>query len=278
MIQEKEAYPPTYDGAGGAEQLSFFKRYFYRSVNTTDDGETVPTRRFSLLSRGSVICFVSLSLMVITVLCAVLATMYDQRHQDNMLKNSSPIKQAILANFPDPSIIHHDGTWYAYATNNAAGILHQPANSTMHDFGISNVQIATSTDFSNWTLLNSTEDPLPKLGAWVSTAHTNTKPSVPKANVWAPMVLQRPSDNKFIMYYSAAVDNATRSHCVGAAISDDGPAGPFTPIETAIACPTSEGGAIDPTGFLDVDGSIYLSWKIDGNNMGHGGKFCPAIT
>jgi len=32
------------------------------------------------------------------------------------------------------------------------------------------------------------------------------------------------------------------------------------------------GGSIDPAGFVDTDGTIYVVWKIDGNNIGHGGN------
>lgn len=34
----------------------------------------------------------------------------------------------------------------------------------------------------------------------------------------------------------------------------------------------SAGGAIDPAAFVDTDGSLYLVWKVDGNNIGHGGN------
>lgn len=36
--------------------------------------------------------------------------------------------------------------------------------------------------------------------------------------------------------------------------------------------PNSQGGAIDPAGFIDTDGTIYVVYKIDGNSIGHGGN------
>lgn len=33
----------------------------------------------------------------------------------------------------------------------------------------------------------------------------------------------------------------------------------------------SQGGAIDPAGFVESDGSHYVVYKIDGNSIGHGG-------
>jgi beta-xylosidase len=68
------------------------------------------------------------------------------------------IGPVITANFPDPSVIQVEGgDWYAFATNN----------------GVYNVQIATSHNFENWTVLN--HDALPNAGAWSD-----------GTNVWAP--------------------------------------------------------------------------------------------
>ncbi|KAL1301639.1 hypothetical protein AAFC00_005862 [Neodothiora populina] len=212
-------------------------------------------------------------MIVAIVLCAVFATIYQCGRGRHRFPHPhlSPIRQAIYANFPDPAIIEHEGMWYAFATNNAAGILKMPTNQSSYEFGSSNVQIATSKDYANWTLMDSLHDPLPTLGAWVTNQMSDTHPPVPKANVWAPEILQRPDDGKFIMYYSAAAKNATGSHCIGAAISDSGPAGPYTALDGPIVCPVHVGGAIDPVSFVDVDGTMYIAWKIDGNNAGHGG-------
>jgi hypothetical protein len=70
-------------------------------------------------------------------------------------------------NFPDPTIIHLDGTSYAFATNNR-GV----GGKMIH------VQMATSTDNETWTYLQG-QDALPQVGAW-STG----------GRVWAPDVVQ----------------------------------------------------------------------------------------
>lgn len=83
---------------------------------------------------------------------------------------------------------------------------------------------------------------------------------------------------KYVMYYSAISESATTfpvRHCVGAATSDS-PEGPFTPIEQALACPLEDGGAIDPNGFIDTDGSIYVIYQVCGNAMGKGGTWIMA--
>ena len=71
---------------------------------------------------------------------------------------------AISENFPDPSLINTNDTWYAFATNN----------------GQYNVQVAQSSDFATWEYLN--QDALPNLPEWVDA-------SAP--NVWAPDVSER---------------------------------------------------------------------------------------
>lgn len=73
------------------------------------------------------------------------------------------------------------------------------------------------------------------------------------------------------MYFSAT-DSASGRHCVGVATSST-IEGPYTSDETAAwACPTSQGGAIDPSGFVDSDGTRYVLYKIDGNELGTGGN------
>lgn len=39
-----------------------------------------------------------------------------------------------------------------------------------------------------------------------------------------------------------------------------------------LICPSSQGGAIDPSHFQDSDGQNYLVYKVDGNSMGNGGN------
>lgn len=93
------------------------------------------------------------------------------------------------------------------------------------------------------------------------------------------------------MYY-AARNNATGpfTQCIGAATSKT-VEGPYTPLSSPIVCPSrydssfpklaahrllylhvlnvfrSQGGAIDPSSFRDVDGSRYIVYKIDGNSL-----------
>ncbi|EME78202.1 glycoside hydrolase family 43 protein, partial [Pseudocercospora fijiensis CIRAD86] len=194
---------------------------------------------------------------------------------------------AIEGNFPDPALFYANDTWHAVATNNAAGVLSlegadAAANSIA--FGQANVQMATSTDFIKWTLVNLTQQPLPTTGAWAQrrTKHPANE-AKPLSSTWAPALIKR-DDGKYVMYYSATwtgeypyAKNDGRPthpqpHCVGAAVSDGfDPNGPYEPLDEPLACPIKEGGAIDPEAIRDVDGSIWVTWKVDGNNIGRGG-------
>ena len=67
----------------------------------------------------------------------------------------------ITSNFPDPSILQVNDTWFAYSTNSG---------------GVT-IPFATSPDLASWTV--STADALPDPGSWAT-----------GADVWAPDVIQ----------------------------------------------------------------------------------------
>jgi beta-xylosidase len=147
----------------------------------------------------------------------------------------------IGGDFPDPSVLQVGSTWYAYATNGNG----------------KNVQLATAGDVhGSWT--RSGTDPLPNLGSWASGGLT-----------WAPDVINR-GDGHFVLYYTAH-GVAANTQCVGAAVAAS-PVGPFQPQSGPVVCAASEGGAIDPNGFTDSDGSRWIVYKIDGNSLGGGGS------
>ena len=159
--------------------------------------------------------------------------------------STSPV---IDSNFPDPAYIKVGGTYWAFATNK-----HADPHS-----GQINVQVARSNDFQDWDLLGDV-DALPTVGAWSIGSH-----------VWAPDVVQL-DDGSFLLYYSAPPRTEPSKHCVGTATSKN-VTGPYTPAAQPLICPLDQGGAIDPEGYKDADGTRYVIYKVDGNSMNRPGE------
>jgi len=171
-------------------------------------------------------------------------------------------KVAIKQDFADPSTIKSGNTWYAFASNNHKAYLTGNSSSVGYNHLI-NIQVATSPDFSSWTVTG--QDALPTVGAWANPNAGNQG-----AAVWAPDVIQNAA-GQYVMTYSAATTTDSTKHCIGLATSWS-PNGPYTPLANSFACPLSQGGAIDSSFFKDTDGTIYMVYKIDGNSIGNGGS------
>jgi hypothetical protein len=133
--------------------------------------------------------------------------------------------------FPDPDVIAVGHTYYSYATNSVAG----------------NIQIIESTDLAHWTAVGNA---LPSLPAWAAAHYT-----------WAPSVAN--IGGVFVLYY--AVDVAgTNQECISVATATQ-PQGPFTDrSQGPLECQKALGGSIDPSSFLDTNGTPYLVWKSGG--------------
>lgn len=135
--------------------------------------------------------------------------------------------------FPDPFVLLVGHTYYAYATNSAAG----------------NIQIITSTDLVHWSPVG---DALPHLATWAGTGDT-----------WAPSVLHL--GDHYVMYYAAEF-GASGKECLSAAVATD-PAGPFVDSSAfPLVCQLALGGSIDPSVFIDPGGGLYLDWRSEGTD------------
>jgi len=153
-------------------------------------------------------------------------------------------------NFPDPCVIRIGNEWWAFSTMSHVN------GKRVH------VPMAHTYDFGTWTSFGE-KDALPNLPSWVY----SDAPAV-----WAPDVVQL-APGRFIMYYTAALRSNPRFHCLGIA-SASTVTGPYTPIgPDPWACPTAQGGAIDPAGYYDPkDNTRWVVYKIDGNAIGRGGS------
>ncbi len=144
-------------------------------------------------------------------------------------------KPIIDGDFADPYALSEPDGVYVYATNTVSAnipVLELPKGAT------------NSASYRG--------DALPTLPSWTS-----------KGFQWAPSVWARP-DGTFVMYYTTPEAKGGTKQCISRATSKS-PVGPFTDDSTsAFICPLSQGGAIDPSIFID-DGTPYLLWKTDGD-------------
>jgi beta-xylosidase len=89
--------------------------------------------------------------------------------------------------------------------------------------------------------------------------------SVEPDKTWAPEVAKIGA--RFVMYYVGRSLEAGRQ-CISVATADQAE-GPFQDSSAApLVCQAELGGSIDPSRFVDADGTPYLLWKNDGNCCG----------
>jgi beta-xylosidase len=143
--------------------------------------------------------------------------------------------------FPDPDTLKVGDTYYAYATGNAEAQ--------------ASVQAARSRDLVHWDML---PDAMPDFPQWAE--HD-------RGLVWAPEVTTSADGKTYLLYFVARVAGTSRQ-CIGMAASAK-PEGPFeSPAPKPLICQEDQGGSIDPSSFVDEDGTRYLLWKNDGNCCG----------
>jgi beta-xylosidase len=155
----------------------------------------------------------------------------------------SPHPPAYGVDFPDPTIVNPgDGTYAAFSTNAVYGTLDFPR-----------VPTATATVLTSWTRGNPT-DALARPPAWQD-------PSAFLKN-WAPAVHRFGST--WVLYFTAPYAGSNEQ-CIGVATSAS-VQGPYQPDDSGpIVCDFGGGGSIDPSVFVDTDGTPWLLWKTDGN-------------
>ncbi|GAC1312637.1 MAG: hypothetical protein NVSMB12_03010 [Acidimicrobiales bacterium] len=137
--------------------------------------------------------------------------------------------------FPDPFVLRAGATYYAFGTQS----------------GLTQVQTLTSTDLRTW---KAGPDALPKLPSWAQYGY-----------VWGPSVLARPAG--YVLYYATRVA-ANGRQCLSRAVSVL-PQGPYVDTSSGpLVCQLDRGGSIDPSPFVDADGTPWLVWKSEGTLAG----------
>jgi beta-xylosidase len=137
--------------------------------------------------------------------------------------------------FPDPFVLPNGAVYYAYSTQ----------------VGFTQVPTLRSRDLLHWQ--------------WVGDGLAHLPPWASWGALWAPAVLQRGAT--YVMYYTTT-DSATGRQCLSRAVSPV-PQGPFVDSTTGpFVCQTDRGGSIDPSPFVDRDGTPYLQWQSEGTLNG----------
>ena len=140
-------------------------------------------------------------------------------------------------NFPDPFVLRVEGDYWAYGTN----------------AGGRNVQVLHSTNLATWEPAG---DALPHLPSWARAGYT-----------WAPSVLALgPAGAGYALYVTVREPDSGRQAIMVATATS--PAGPFrSPSTGPLVFQLELGGSIDPSLFVDADGTTYLLWKADANAL-----------
>lgn len=148
---------------------------------------------------------------------------------------NNPVWEPILA---DPTIIRHEGTYYAYGT--------QDDGVWGNEYGLKYIPIIQSDDLVTWSYIGS-----------VFTGVTRPSWGTLNAGLWAPDIVK--VGDKFLLYYSLSAWGDPNPG-IGVA-SADHPAGPWT--DNGKLFNSSEIGvnnSIDPNVFYGEDGKLYLVW------------------
>jgi beta-xylosidase len=146
----------------------------------------------------------------------------------------APGPPAYAGDFPDPCVVAAAGAWWAYGTQ----------------AGGRNVPVLRSADLRLWEPAG---DALPALPAWARAGRT-----------WSPAVLPRAGG---YVLYPVLWEPRSGRQCIGL-FTGPAPAGPFTDRAGGpFILQASRGGSIDPSPFVDDDGTAYLFWKSDDNAL-----------
>ncbi len=142
--------------------------------------------------------------------------------------------------FPDPTVINVNGTYYAYATQ---------AN---HNGKTMNIQVASSKDLFNWKYEG---DALPQKPVWANKTQ----------DFWAPDVLYDSVTSKYVMFYCAKANDTAFDKCIGVAFSNN-PTGPFIDKGSPL---------IAGKGFADIDPMVMTDPQTSKKLLYWGSGFEP---
>lgn len=145
----------------------------------------------------------------------------------------SAVPAAIGGYFADPHLVAFEGSYYLYPTTDGT-----------EGWAADSFQAFSSSDLDTWQ----------SHGEIFSVARDT---DWAEGHAWAPAIANR--DDRYFLYYTADGN-------IGVAVADS-PIGPFEDVgHPLVPAGVFEGAAIDPSVFVDDDGTAYLLW---GNGVAH---------
>lgn len=164
----------------------------------------------------------------------VLASCQKEDPIQEQLKYTNPVFEPVFA---DPSVIYHDGLYYAYGT--------QDYGQWGDDYGVKYGPILSSSNLVDWSYAGSVFEPA-------------TRPfwGTPNAGIWAPDIVK--IGDTFNYYYSLSTWGDPNPG-IGVATSNH-PLGPWTDQGEIFRSLSIEvNNSIDPTVF-EAEGKVYMIW------------------
>lgn len=179
-----------------------------------------------------------LRINMLTATAALLATTLFGTAAAAVTKLGSPMPNQ---NFPDPTVIHAEGKWWAFATPQKLKLPHIP--------------MAVSDDYKDWKMVRNSDgslyDALPNLPSWIKNFDKDDKQKA----IWAPHI-SKLDDGTYVLYYAASLKGTVSTLCVAAAKSKS-IKGPYKPTKDIVTCPENSQGAFDVFEFKD--------WQVKGD-------------
>lgn len=149
----------------------------------------------------------------------------------------STYRNPVLArDFPDPTVVHANGRYYAYATQS----------------GSTHIQVSHSRDLIHWA---HPQEALPHAPRW----------SQHQGIFWAPHVVKR--RGTFFLYYSAAPDKSDIEGAICLAVATSRrPQGPFRDVGRPLYCGDT-GSDIDPDVYRDPESGRWFAYWGSGGDI-----------
>lgn len=177
------------------------------------------------------------ALFILMISVVMLTSCQDENPTEEPIETKTYLNPVYEPVFADPSVIRHDGIYYAFGT--------QDYGQWGDEYGVKFTPILSSEDLVTWTYETS-----------AFTFQSRPTWGTPNAGLWAPDIVK--IGNTFNLYYSLSTWGDPNPG-IGVATANH-PLGPWTdqgPILRSLSIEVNN--SIDPTVF-EAEGKVYMIW------------------